>query len=658
MEPSVTAARHVDDERPVVGPLDPARWGIWIILLILGGLQAWAARFNATPDGISYIDLSDGVVTGHPGDIVNAYWSPLYPVLLGVLRLILRPGAYWEFAVIHLLNLLLFAASIAAFEYFLQSLTRVAVRRGRPELTTTSGRIIAYVIFGMLSLLMTPLALPTPDLLLTSASFVAFGSLLRLRDEPTLPGHAIVLGLALAMGSLAKSFFIPWSVIVLVVTWAATRRQAGWRPTARAIAVWLVFVGPWCTILSVTQGRLTIGDTGRLTYIWFVNQNESPSAKIMPHGAETPASRAALPAVAVTEAARGTNPVWFDPARWYTGLSPHWDFARQMTTFSNDVGQFFASFSPILLVVCFALAVARREARRAWWLDMWIIIVPALIAMGAYSLVLVTTRYLAPFVIMLIIVVWLALPWPSRLTPARVLIGLGIPLLILVATPRVGVILSLDDAALVAVIVAWAVRRRGSRLMALAGVIAALASYVLMPASLRSFFVIGTVLIVVCFWIASRQAIRNHEARRFSAALRRDLVIANGLIIVYVAGLKYSASVTSPTIIAGDANANWLQAEVMRRAGFGPGSKIAIVGSPFEAYWARTARMQIVAVVPPWRVPAFMGLSVATRDRLLGEFARAGARGVVSLTPLSPVTGDTSWVPYDYIGWIKRLPAR
>ena len=656
----MTAAAHVDDEHRAVEPLDAAKtpWGIWSILLILGSLQAWAARFSVTPDGVSYIDLSDGVVTGRLGDVVNAYWSPLYPLLLGVLRLILRPTAYWEFAVIHLLNLLLFAASIAAFEYFLRALTRVAAGRGRRELTTTSGRVVAYVIFGLLSLLMTPLALPTPDLLLSAASLVTFGALLRLRDEPTLARHAIVLGLALATGSLAKSFFIPWSAIVLVVAWMATRRQGGWRPTARAIAVWLVFIGPWCAILSVTQGRLTIGDTGRLTYIWFVNQNESPAAKIMPYGAETPASRAVLPGVAVTEAARGTNPVWFDPARWYTGLRPHWDFTRQMTVFSSDAGQFFAAFSPILLVVCIGVAVARCEARREWWFDMWIIVVPALIAMAAYALVLVTTRYLAPYVVVLIVVIWLTLPWPSRLTPARVIIGLSIPLLILETTPGVSQILAFDDAALVVVIVAWGARRRGSRLTALAGMLAALASFLLMPVSLRSFFAIGTVLIVACFWIASRQAIRYHEGRRFSSAVRRDLVIANGLIIVYVAGLKYSASIRSPAIIDGNANANWLQAEVMRRAGFGPGTKIAIVGSPFEAYWARIGRLQIVAVVPPGRVPAFAGLTVARRDRLLGEFARAGARGVVSLTPRSPVTGDSSWVPQDYIGWIKRLPAR
>src|SRR4051812_24749344 len=104
---SMTVAERVapivDVGTTVVEPVDPAkaRRVIWFILLLLSGLQAWSARFVATPDGISYIDLSDAIVTGHLSGIVNAYWSPLYPTLIGLLRLIVRPSPYWEFAWMH-----------------------------------------------------------------------------------------------------------------------------------------------------------------------------------------------------------------------------------------------------------------------------------------------------------------------------------------------------------------------------------------------------------------------------------------------------------------------------------------------------------------------------------------------------------------------------
>src|SRR5438045_4105544 len=80
-------------------------------------------------------------------------------------------------------------------------------------------------IFGILSLMMTPLCLPTPDLIVSSAVFVAFGAMLRLRDEPTIVRHAVTLGLALAIGALAKSFLVPWSVVVFALLALAMRRS-------------------------------------------------------------------------------------------------------------------------------------------------------------------------------------------------------------------------------------------------------------------------------------------------------------------------------------------------------------------------------------------------------------------------------------------------
>jgi len=659
MESSPDQGSTSDGSRLVVEPLDPgkARRFIWVVLLILAGLQAWTARFTATPDGISYVDLSDAVVSGHIGQIVNAYWSPLYPALVGVLRLIFGPGAYWEFAILHALNWLLFAASLAAYEYFLNGLTVVAVRWGRLELTTAGGRLVAYAVFGGLSLMMMPLSLPTPDLLLSTSAFLVFGALLRLGEMSSPRRDAVVLGLALAMGSLAKSFFIPWSVVVLLVLWMATRRS-GRRPTVTAVAVWLVFVGPWCAVLSNHEGHFSVGDTGRLTYVWFVNEVESPSAKVMPHGAATVASNSVLVGAAVTPDARGTNPVWFDPARWYTGLAPRWSASQEVATFSKLVGLFFSTLSPVFLVLWFAYAAATRSARHFWWQRVWIVVVPALVAMGAYSLVLVTTRYIAPFLVTLIVAAWFMLRWPSRVTPARMLVGIGVPLMIIMTAANIGSVLSYVDGALGGVIIAWSARRWGPKVMPVAGVLGAIATYVLLPPDLRSFTMIGSVLILASFWIASRHAIRNHEGRRFSLALRRGLLISNGLIVVVVAVLKYRTSVAPLQVLRGEPNINWLQAEAMRTAGIGPGMRVAVVGSPFEAYWARTGRLQIVGVVPPWRVRAFQEMSAAKRAILFAEFARVGASAVVSQTPLPPIVGDTTWKPHEYVGWIKRLQAR
>jgi hypothetical protein len=647
------------DTELVVEPVDPAkaRRVAWIGLLVLAGLQAWNARFMATPDGVSYVDLSDAIVTGHLGDIVNAYWSPLYPALIGVARLIVRPGGYWEFALVHALNFLLFAVSIAAFEYFLAAVSVAAARLGRHDLDTAIGRLIAYVIFGVLSLMMTPLSLPTPDLIVTSATFIAFGAMLRLRDDPSRAGNAVMLGLALAVGALAKSFFVPWSLVVLGLAWIATRR-AGWRPTAIAVGVWLIVVAPWCAALSAHQGHFTFGDTGRLTYIWNVNQVESPSLKIMPHGSTSPGSESVLTGVAVTPNARGTNPVWFDPARWYTDLKPVWEPSKQLMVFSSLATQFFSSLGPIMLVIWFAFAAATRVQRAAWLGDLWIILLPALVAMGAYSMVLVTTRYIAPFIVTLAILTAFCLRWPSRLTPGKVAVGLGVPIMIMVVTPGDNLILSFTNATLAAVLFAWSFHRQRRAMQIVAAVLGGLSIWILLPRQLHTFVVLGALLIVVLFWTASRQALRRGEAAVFSRAMRRGLLAANGLVIATVFVLKYNASIAPPQTVRGEANTNWLQSDAMRQAGFGPGTRVAIIGSPFEAYWARTGGLQIVGVVPPWRVASFMELPEEKRQVLYREFARVGARAVVSQSPDAPVAGDSTWIPYEYIGWVKRLPGR
>src|SRR5207249_5296870 len=121
---------------------------------------------------------------------------------------------------------------------------------------------------------------------------------------------------------------------------------------------------------------------------------------------------------------------------------------------------------------------------------------------------------------------------------------------------------------------------------------------------------------------------------------------------------KYKSSIAFPEIIADETNTIWLEAEAARNAGLLSGMPIAIIGSPFEVYWARTGRHQIVGVIPPAKILAFSSLPPEKREVLYREFARAGARAVVSLTLPPPVPGDSSWVAHNYLGWVKHLTHR
>src|SRR5712691_3167506 len=95
------------------------RVSCWAVALALGAAQAWATRFTMNPDGISYLDIGDAYWRGDWHNAINAYWSPLYSWILGFFLKVLKPSAYWEYPMVHLVNFLIYAAALGCFEFFL-----------------------------------------------------------------------------------------------------------------------------------------------------------------------------------------------------------------------------------------------------------------------------------------------------------------------------------------------------------------------------------------------------------------------------------------------------------------------------------------------------------------------------------------------------------
>jgi hypothetical protein len=631
------------------------RAGAWLILLVLAGVQAWSARFYVTPDGVSYMDLSDAVLTGHWRELLNGYWSPLYPALIGILRFVLRPSAYWEFGVVHLLNVVLFAVSLLGFEYLVAALRELGrTQWDKPGLSTAWGTVGAYTIFGVLSLMMTPLLLPTPDLLVSAASLFAFGALLRLRYDMESRKSGLVLGAALALGSLAKSFVIPWAGICIVTAFAA-RRGRPMRPALVAAGLWLVAVVPWTIGLSAKYGHATFGDTGRLTYVWYVNRMDSPSAKLMPHLSGVPATDSILEGIAVTADAPGTNPVWYDPARWYADVQPKFVAKDQLAVIGIVMAQYIASLAPLFLVMTFWLLVSGRSGITTWWRRTWPIVVPSLAALLGYALVLVTTRYVAPFYMALVLAVLCGATWPGRIPSRRVLVAIGVPLILMVATPSPGKPMAFINAAVASMAFVWVMRYRSGVLQVIVGVIGALAVRMLQPSGDLRWVALTSVVLILVLWLVAREAEFRDEQPLTSTLMRRSLVAACAVIVMAVAGLKYAESLRQERPDPSQPNDNWFAAQRAATAGIGSGSKVALVGSPFEAYWARVARAKIVAVVPPPWMAAFNQLAPERRARLYGEFAKAGAEFIVAQQADPPEPGDGSWIPIQYVGWVKKI---
>ena len=106
-------------------------------------------------------------------------------------------------------------------------------------------------------------------------------------------------------------------------------------------------------------------------------------------------------------------------------------------------------------------------------------------------------------------------------------------------------------------------------------------------------------------------------------------------------------------------NQHWRMAQEMRGLGMNTGDRIAYVGLPITAYWARLAGVQIIAEVPPdydrdpltgrllyghAQIDAFWRAEPSRQQRILEAFAQIGAEWVVA--DMAPSWADTA-------GWIK-----
>ncbi len=407
------------------GPLaktNPRRF-FWCALLVLGLLNVWARRNDVNPDGISYIEIACATARSGLHQIVNAYWSPLYPFLLSLVFRYFHPAVQWEFTAAHLLNFALYLASFASFEIFLQELIRLRDAAG--ESTEKSSpvsprtlRIWGYVFFLWASYFWLGPAWVTPDLCVAAMVYLATALLLRFRRGQggwlAFAGFGALLGL----GYLAKAAMFPLAFVFLFSAFCVNRiagassRVAALR-TLLAAGVFAGFALPLILALSVAKGRPTFGDAGSIAYTEYIDratktvhwQGEPPGTGKPVHSTRKIFSDPALYEFA--SPIPGSYPPWYDPSYWYEGVRPHFLWKGQLWALFRAANLYLKIFSKsgALWVVLVAVWVARKKAL-AWGRfasGAWLVLLPSVAALAMYSLVLVEFRYVAPFVLMLLL---------------------------------------------------------------------------------------------------------------------------------------------------------------------------------------------------------------------------------------------------------------
>jgi hypothetical protein len=378
------------------------------VALILGLIQVLANRFYMSIDGVSYLDMADAYFRGDWHTAINGYWNPLYSWLLGIGLHATHPAAYWEYPTVQLINFGIYAATVAAFEFFLQGLLKK--REDAAAL-----RVIAYAIFLWTSLELIRVWMVNPDMLVAASLYVAFGVLLRAPSRYT----PFVLALALVAGFYAKAFMFPVALMILLVGWVVlSRRQA-----IVSTAAFALLAAPLIVVLSISSGHITFGDTGRLNYSWYVDGVENRFWQGGPAKAGEPLhpARVVIDSPKVYEYGDVfpvTHPIWYDESYWYRGLHV-WLAPRQLAhkILANAKGVaellFFQGGGFLLGWIGYFLSQRDRSILTKLMLT-WPSWVISIAAIGLYCAVHVEPRHLGAFATVLFLALFTAIRIPGK----------------------------------------------------------------------------------------------------------------------------------------------------------------------------------------------------------------------------------------------------
>ena len=385
--------------------------GLFRVLAIgLGALHVYAAiqSQSMNADGITYLDIGDAYFRADWANAINPVWSPLYSWILGFANFVIRPSMQWEFAVVHLVNFIIYLITLGSFEFMWK---RVRTR----ETSNESYAIpdfwwwtLGYLLFIWVSLCLIEIWAVTPDILMAAFVFLAAGLIGQIRAGEENYWSFLSLGLILGFGYLSKSFMFSISIVFLAITWIVQKRL--WRRILLSASIFLLVSLPFILLISAKKGKFTIGESGTVTYLRYANGMPFPHWQGDPERgiALTHPSRIIHQSPFVYEfegPMRGTYPISTDPSYWYEGVQPRFDIASLLARLVSSglvYAELFFHQQGILVACIFALYIMRQGGKYTFQdaLKRWILIIPSLIAFGLYGTILVEGRYVGAFILL------------------------------------------------------------------------------------------------------------------------------------------------------------------------------------------------------------------------------------------------------------------
>ena len=308
--------------------------------------------------------------------------------------------------------------------------------------------------------------------------------------------------------------------------------------------------------MSLEHGKPTFSDVGRFTYLKHVNEMPYPNyySKLdeLKGRPLNPPRRIhdSPPVYEFASPVGGTYPMAFDPGYWTAGLVPTISLSQQLRAVATNLMEYFDLFvrsgGGLLAIVTLLILLSFPRSNRAGSMNAEIaLLLWVLAALGMYSLVYVTGRYIAPFAVLF----WSAL--------------LG-----LVALPD---------------------RQHCRRLLRF-----------------------GAYLLVGFTWI------------NIGALNLEGLAGVTGFTPLSESGAQQGQ------FSVGHDTDHTAVAEGVLAKGLERGDEVGFIGYSFSAYWARLARLRIVAEIHPQDLAGFWGATTTEKSAVMDSFAAAGVAAVIA----------------------------
>lgn len=569
-----------------------------IVSCCLVALDLWANRDLFDPEGITYLDMANAYRRGDWRAALIGMWSPSYSWLLALMMFFFNPSAQWEFTAVHALNFFIYLVALASFSVFMWELLRAnkeTAANGR--LPDWSWLVLGYSLFTWSTIRLMPPHLPEPDSIVCALVYLIFAMLFRIRMGSVTLGESIFLGVLLGLGYLTKAVMFPMAFVFIgVALMLAGRSAKKLYKILVAFSVFLLLSLPYTVVLSDANERWMFSDAGRLNYAWHINQVKRWShwqGEEAGHGTPVHPTRKIYdnpPMYEFGTPFEVTYPPWYDPSYWYEGVKVTVDLQRELSVIVRNT-----------TALLFFLANSTGPAT------------PNRPAYYSIDNRLDTTI-------------------GSLLTLCCVLV--------LANLGRLSVFRGIAEHWFVVVPIG-----------------AVLGAYALLLFEGRYIAAYVVVLWMVLFRSVaiphSEESKRIFTAVLASAALITAITLAMGTGREVIHAVRYFVNGNTEAPFLQSGYTNWKVAKYLHNAGLRAGERVGAVGWTYSAYWARMARVHIVAEVPDEGAMAFWLSDTAKRAVVMQLFRDVGAKAVVGKgvpAGSAPVNwqhiGDTEYYVY------------